>query len=1468
MPNSKKKKTKPAPDLRGYATVSVPSKAQLAARTPSRSRSKERPLHTSPTTAAAAESEPEPPASPETRDPATVDAWVSIDVARRKASERMHHEQSLKARFDAFTRPALVQVSAAAESHIVDGIRAGSLPVSSTVGTETVPLTVREWTQSANCVIETLLLYGFSAEDVGRAMEATHGTCGLMDVLGWLCIHVPADQMPVRMRDKLEFGELRATTVEPSTSSPVRATSSEPAPTPDLPSDSPPNTPEQQPDNDVDEASVVLTPDTQPAADRDGESMITQLVGRLRIEDFGMDDAYDSDEDPGVVCGRRHVRASSLADLLDYLQTNNHKRQYEQTISTVREYIGQEKTAISALEHDLIYHPERAEAEFNRLWPAYRDRLLDDICRIKVQQDQVLAAAAELPEPLSTADASESDSDASECGFAALFDEEQPAEQSTREAQGDLTVLSVVPPRGWTGVSVRELVDQAVHHFDKQAVVRFSTARASSGGGFTGSVRITWSQPAKAAAIGRAQRELPGAGHSADMLDHQWWLPRDIAGHAARDARDMAALVLLYMQPTIGHQASARLPPALRGLWRQWEAAEQHKQQARKAAEQRERTEFLRLLYTQYQAAIGVQTDDDKANDVPEARTGRSASNTARACSVRARTWTAATIPTRQSQTEWVARFGAARMRLPVSQHRSAIVAAFESSQVIIVRGETGSGKSSQVPQFLLQSLLANPGYTGGRIMCTQPRRISATSIATRVSQELGDREVGTTNSLVGFQIRLSSRSRDENALVFCTTGVLLRMLVDDPELSGVSCVVCDEVQERTIDFDYLLIVLRRLLARRADLRVVLMSATIDVGLFSMYFDGCPVVDVPGRSYPVRSMFLEDIVEESGYVLDPAGPYAARDDTRRAVTARGEYVDVRMSGEGPGVWSTISRMRADRVDLDLIAHLLRGMCAADNEPARWAEYCRAHVPAGGVLVFLPGIYEIRRLALALQSDAVISRSALVIPLHSAFAGDRPGSSPMTYQELAFAAAPAGRRKIVLATNVAETGITIPDVTVVVDCGLANQMVYDAQRRIERLQTQPISRASARQRRGRAGRVQPGLALSLFTTHEHSRMREFELPEIQRLPLASLCLLAKSHGVHDIMQFLQLAVEPPRQSSVAQAVHELQTAGALDEDEELTPIGRHLGFLPVDLCIGKLLVYSALLGCLESVVTVAAAHSLTSGLLLAPYDARDKQLAAQAHAKYRRHATDGYAGYLSDFMLVLAVYRDWTHTVAKPGATAADLDRFCAANWLSRDAFDKLEDLREQYLRLLHERALITYERPSNSTARGHPWSVSRAIRPRGSMRIKGFSGFARVPKSANSNDLPAMVAAVIVAAMDHLIMPAPKSSGFVIGQSTVTRRVDGIGAAIQVRERTQITPRPIHLNPQTLANPPPNDPLRHALVAASLTGSATQITAHTLTRASLAICCLFARSLEFWPHAQLLIVDRWIWCKCAAKSAL
>ncbi|KAJ1841879.1 hypothetical protein LPJ70_004050, partial [Coemansia sp. RSA 2708] len=296
----------------------------------------------------------------------------------------------------------------------------------------------------------------------------------------------------------------------------------------------------------------------------------------------------------------------------------------------------------------------------------------------------------------------------------------------------------------------------------------------------------------------------------------------------------------------------------------------------------------------------------------------------------------------------------------------------------------------------------------------------------------------------------------------------------------------------------------------------------------------------------------------------------------------------------------------------------------------------------------------------------------------------------------------------------------------------------------------------------------------------------------------------------------------------------------------------------------LLVYSALLGCLESVVTVAAAHSLASGLLLAPYDARDKQLAAQAHAKYRRHATDGYAGYLSDFMLVLAVYRDWTHTVAKPGATAADLDRFCAANWLSRDAFDKLEDLREQYLRLLHERALITYERPSNSTARGHPWSVSRAIRPRGSMRIKGFSGFARVPKSANSNDSPAMVAAVIVAAMDHLIMPAPKSSGFVIGQSTVTRRVDGIGAAIQVRERTQITPRPIHLYPQTLANPPPNDPLRHALVAASLTGSATQITAHTLTRASLAICCLFARSLEFWPHAQLLIVDRWIWCKCAA----
>ncbi|KAI8320655.1 P-loop containing nucleoside triphosphate hydrolase protein, partial [Martensiomyces pterosporus] len=213
---------------------------------------------------------------------------------------------------------------------------------------------------------------------------------------------------------------------------------------------------------------------------------------------------------------------------------------------------------------------------------------------------------------------------------------------------------------------------------------------------------------------------------------------------------------------------------------------------------------------------------------------------------------------------------------LPSRKFRSEIVKGIAENQVLIVRGDTGCGKSTQIPQFVLEFLLAG-SYMGGRIMCTQPRRISTMSIATRVSQELADPSVGSSNSLVGYQIRFNAQSADENVLVFCTTGVLLRALADDPLLQGVSCIICDEVQERTLELDYLLVVLRGLLGKRPDLRVILMSATIDTTIFSCYFGNCPVVEIPGRTFPVKGIFLENIVQRSEYTLDINSRYAVRE---------------------------------------------------------------------------------------------------------------------------------------------------------------------------------------------------------------------------------------------------------------------------------------------------------------------------------------------------------------------------------------------------------------------------------------------------------------------------------------------------------------------------------------------------------------------------------------------------------------
>jgi len=318
------------------------------------------------------------------------------------------------------------------------------------------------------------------------------------------------------------------------------------------------------------------------------------------------------------------------------------------------------------------------------------------------------------------------------------------------------------------------------------------------------------------------------------------------------------------------------------------------------------------------------------------------------------------------------------------------------------------------------------------KIYCTEPRRISAISLARRVSEELGERknDLGTSRSLVGYAIRLESNTSKETRLVYATTGIVMRMLEGSNDLREVTHIVLDEVHERTIDSDFLLIVLRKLMVKRPDLKVVLMSATVDADRFSKYLDGAPVLRVPGRTFPVQVQYLEDAVELTGYSLDNGQQEKLTDldddvdvgDEPLSDSAKAENTKM-LRGYTSKTRNTIAQIDEYRIDFELVTQLLAKI-AVD---VRFEKYSKA------ILVFLPGIGEIRQLNDMLVGHPQFSSNWYVYPLHSTIASED--------QEAAFLVPPPGTRKIVLATNIAETGITIPDVTCVVDTGKHREMRF-------------------------------------------------------------------------------------------------------------------------------------------------------------------------------------------------------------------------------------------------------------------------------------------------------------------------------------------------------------------------------------------------------------------------------------------
>ncbi|KAM0827322.1 hypothetical protein ACQ4PT_068272 [Festuca glaucescens] len=603
------------------------------------------------------------------------------------------------------------------------------------------------------------------------------------------------------------------------------------------------------------------------------------------------------------------------------------------------------------------------------------------------------------------------------------------------------------------------------------------------------------------------------------------------------------------------------------------------------------------------------------------------------------------------------------REKLPAFKTREEFLKAVAANQVLVISGETGCGKTTQLPQFILEEEIDNLRGADCSIICTQPRRISAISVAARVGSERGE-ELGET---VGYQIRLESKRSTQTRLLFCTTGVLLRKLVQEPDLLGVTHLLVDEIHERGMNEDFLIIILRDLLPRRPDLRLVLMSATINADLFSKYFGEAPIMHIPGFTYPVAEMFLEDILEKTSYkIKSERENFQGNSRRKRPAPVKNdpvsdvfEVVDI---DKEYGNYSITTRQSleawsATELDLSLVEGTIEYICRHEGE--------------GAILVFLTGWDEISKLLDKIKGNNLLGNSNkfLVLPLH--------GSMPTVNQREIFDRAPANMRKIVLATNIAESSITIDDVVYVIDCGKAKETSYDALNKLACLLPSWISKASAHQRRGRAGRVQAGVCYRLYPKVIHDAMPQFQLPEILRTPLQELCLTIKNLQLGAVASFLAKSLQPPDPLSVKNAVELLKTIGALDDLEELTYLGRHLCTLPLDPNIGKMLLIGSVFQCLDPALTIAAALAHRNPFVL-PIDRKE-----EADDVKRSFAGDS----CSDHIALLKAFEAW-----KEAKRSGRERSFCWENFLSPVTLKMMDDMRNQFFYLLSDIGFVSKTR--------------------------------------------------------------------------------------------------------------------------------------------------------------------------------